>query len=135
MLRRMASSVLCFESFIVLFFGLVAMKLTSYGAGTVWAVCGPVMVLCILLCGALRSEWGYRIGWLLQIGLIASGLVIGTMYFIGIVFALIWYYALKAGTRIDREKAEAYEAYETAHAEGSDAGSDSSSEAKSAAQS
>ena len=42
MVKRMASSVLCFEAFIVFFFALVAMKLSGYGAGTVWAVCGPI---------------------------------------------------------------------------------------------
>lgn len=116
MMRRMASSVLCFEAFIVFFFALVAMKQTSYGAGTVWAVCGPIMILCVLLCGALRSKRGYQIGWLLQLALVASGFVLGGMWIIGPVFAGLWWYALKAGRKIDDDKAAAYAAYDAREA-------------------
>src|SRR5437763_262900 len=73
MVRRMASSVLCFEVLVILFFALVAMKLSDLGAGTVWAVSGPGMVLAALLCGMLRKPWAYQAGWVLQAGLIVAG--------------------------------------------------------------
>jgi|SRR2546423_10373754 cbb3-type cytochrome oxidase subunit 3 len=117
MVRRMASSVLCFEVLVILFFALVAMKLSDLGAGTVWAVSGPGMVLAALLCGMLRKPWAYQAGWVLQAGLIVAGFVVVDMFFIGGFFALIWYWALKAGGRIDAEKAAAYAAYEAAQAE------------------
>jgi hypothetical protein len=75
------------------------------------------MVLCVLLCGMLRSPWGYRIGWVLQAALVASGLVLGAMYFLGAIFAGLWWYALRAGRLIDAEKAAAYAAYEAAQAQ------------------
>src|SRR4051794_35983845 len=116
MVRRMASSVLCFEVLVILFFALVAMKLSDLGAGTVWAVSGPAMVLAALLCGMLRKPWAYQAGWVLQVALIIAGFVVVDMFFIGGFFALIWYWALKAGQRIDAEKAAAYAAYEAAQA-------------------
>jgi hypothetical protein len=116
MVKRMASSVLCFEVIVIGFFGLVAMKLSDLGAGTVWAVCGPAMAVAVLLCGMLRKSWAYGVGWALQIALIAGGLVVTDMYFVGAVFAAIWWGALKAGRRIDAEKAAAYAAYEAAQA-------------------
>jgi hypothetical protein len=116
MTKRMASSVLCFEAFVILFFALVAMKLSSLGAGTVWALCGPAMAVSILLCGMLRKQWAYGVGWALQVALIVSGFVVTDMFFIGGVFTLLWLYALKEGRRIDAEKAEAYAAYEAAQA-------------------
>lgn len=110
----MASSVLIFETLVVLFFALVAMKLTTLGAGTVWAICGPAMALCVLLCGVLKRSWAYYAGWALQGALVAAGFVVGDMFFIGAFFALLWYWGLQAGRRIDEEKAAAYAAYEAA---------------------
>ena len=120
MVKRMASSVLVFETLVVLFFALVAMKLSSLGTGTVWAICGPAMVLCVLLCGMLKRSWAYQVGWALQIALIAAGFVVGDMFFVGGFFALLWYWALQAGRRIDAEKAAAYAAYEAAQAQGAE---------------
>lgn len=121
MVRRMASSVLVFETLVVLFFALVAMKLSSLGTGTVWAICGPAMVLCVLLCGVLKRPWAYQAGWVLQIALIAAGFVVTDMFVVGGFFALLWYWGLQAGRRIDAEKAAAYAAYEAAQSEASPA--------------
>ena len=117
MVRRMAASVLCFEVLVILFFALVAMKLSDLGTGTVWAVCGPGMVLAALLCGMLRKEWAYSVGWALQAALFVAGFVITDMFFIGVCFALLWYWALRAGRQIDTEKAAAYAASEAAQAQ------------------
>ena len=116
MVRRMAASVLCFEVLVILFFALVAMKLNDLSAGTVWAVSGPGMALAALLCGMLRKQWAYSLGWALQAALIVAGFVVTDMFFIGGCFALLWYWALKAGRQIDAEKAAAYAAYEAAQA-------------------
>ena len=116
MVRRMASSVLCFEVLVILFFALVAMKLSDLSPGTVWAICGPGMAVAALLCGMLRKQWAYSVGWVLQVALIATGFVITDMFFVGAGFTLLWYWALKAGRRIDAEKAAAYAAYEAAQA-------------------
>lgn len=116
MVRRMAASVLCFEVLVILFFALVAMKLNDLSTGTVWAVSGPGMVLAALLCGMLRKPWAYSLGWALQAALIVAGFVVTDMFFIGGCFALLWYWALKAGRQIDAEKAAAYAAYEAAQA-------------------
>lgn len=117
MVRRMATSVLCFEVLVILFFALVAMKLSDLSAGTVWAICGPGMALAALLCGMLRKPWAYSVGWALQAALVVGGFVIVDMFFIGGFFALLWYWALKAGAKIDTEKAAAYAAYEAAQAQ------------------
>jgi hypothetical protein len=122
MVRRMATSVLCFEVLVILFFALVAMKLSGLSAGTVWAVCGPGMVLAALLCGMLRKPWAYTVGWALQAALIVAGFVVTDMFFIGGCFTLLWYWALKAGQQIDTEKAAAYAAYEAAQTQGATAG-------------
>jgi hypothetical protein len=69
-------------------------------------------VLCLLVAGMLRAEWAYALGWLIQVGAIALGFVIGTMFFLGAVFALLWATAYLLGRKIERERAAAYEAFD-----------------------
>lgn len=45
-------------------------------------------------------------GWVLQVVLILSGIVEPTMFIVGILFALSWWYGLRTGGRIDRESAQ-----------------------------
>jgi hypothetical protein len=59
---------------------------------------------------------GVPAGWVLQVALIAAGFIVADMFFIGVFFALLWYWGLQAGRRIDAEKAAAYAAYEAAQA-------------------
>jgi hypothetical protein len=69
-------------------------------------------VLCLLIAGMLRREWAYTLGWLVQLGAIGLGFVIGLMFFLGTVFALLWATADLLGRKIERERAAAYAALE-----------------------
>lgn len=104
-MRVLASSVLTAEAFVVLFACLVAMRLSDISPGLVWAVGGSFIVVILLLCGLLRHRWALWVGSVLQLALIASGMVVGAMYAIGFMFALIWATALWAGARVDAVKA------------------------------
>ena len=68
--------------------------------------------LCLLTAGMLRSEWAYGLGWLIQVAAIGLGFVIGLMFFLGTVFALLWATADRLGRKIERERAAAYAAFE-----------------------
>ncbi len=61
---------------------------------------------CCATSGATRS------GWLVQLGAIGLGFVIGLMFFLGTVFALLWATAYLLGRKIERERAAAYAAFE-----------------------
>ena len=65
-------------------------------------------VLCLLTAGLLRHEWAYGLGWLIQVAAVAMGFVIGIMFFLGTVFALLWATAYLLGRKIERERAAAY---------------------------
>ncbi|MFJ6215224.1 DUF4233 domain-containing protein [Streptomyces sp. NPDC092296] len=104
-MRTLCSATLIGEALVVLFAALVAMQLSDVPHGTLWAVSGAAMVLCVLLCGALGRRGGVELGWALQIGLIASGVVVPTMYGLGAVFAGLWWCSVHYGRRIDVIKA------------------------------
>jgi len=104
-MRTLCASTLIGEFFIIGFAGLVAMRTTDVGAGTVWAVSGTAMVLCVLLCGVLTRPGGVALGWALQIALIAAGFVVPMMFILGACFAGLWWASVHFGRKIDEAKA------------------------------
>ncbi|MGW0333944.1 DUF4233 domain-containing protein [Streptomyces sp. NPDC003011] len=104
-MRTLCASTLIGEVFIIGFAALVAMKDPGLSTSTVWTVSGIAMVLCLLLCGMVTRPGGVALGWALQIALIASGLIVSTMFFLGAVFAALWWASVHYGRKIDEAKA------------------------------
>jgi hypothetical protein len=69
-----------------------------------------LMVACLVVAGLLRREWGYLLGWVIQLWAIALGLVVTIMFVLGPVFALLWGSAYFLGRKIEREREAAYSA-------------------------
>ncbi|GGU41505.1 DUF4233 domain-containing protein [Streptomyces lavendofoliae] len=105
-MRTLCASTLIGEFFVIGFAGLVAMKDDSLSMGTVWTVCGVLMVLSVLLCGMITRPGGIQLGWALQVALILSGFVVPVMFFLGAVFAGLWWASVHFGRRIDEAKAK-----------------------------
>jgi hypothetical protein len=104
-LRTLCASTLIGEFFIIGFAGLVAMKDPDLSMTTVWTVSGIAMFLCVVLCGLVTRPGGIAMGWALQILLIASGFVVPTMFFMGAIFAALWWASVHYGRKIDEAKA------------------------------
>jgi Na+(H+)/acetate symporter ActP len=73
-------------------------------------------VLCIVLSGMLRRPWAYVAGHVVQIAAVALGFVVPMMFLVGGLFAVLWFTAYWLGTKIERERAEAYAVYEAQQA-------------------
>lgn len=106
-MRVLAASVLVFEGLVVLFATLVAKDLSDVDSRTVWLVGGGLALSCLLLAGLLRRRWAYLAGSLLQAVVIAAGLVVPAMFFLGAVFAALWVTAIVLGRRVEHLQAEA----------------------------
>jgi membrane protein YdbS with pleckstrin-like domain len=104
-MRTLCSSTLIGEFFVIGFAGLVAMKHPDLSMVTVWTVCGAAMVMCVLLCAVVTRPAALVAGWALQIGLIASGFVVGTMFVLGVIFAALWWASIHFGRKVDEIKA------------------------------
>lgn len=65
---------------------------------------GVFFVALVVTAGLLRHRFGIIAGWVLQALLIATGFLVPVMFFLGVVFAAMWTYAILTGTRIDRSK-------------------------------
>ncbi|WP_328496378.1 DUF4233 domain-containing protein [Streptomyces sp. NBC_00414] len=104
-MRTLCASTLIGEFFVIGFAGLVAMKDPDLSMATVWTVCGIAMVLCLLLCGMITRPGGVQLGWGLQVLLIASGFVVPVMFFLGAVFAALWWASVHYGRKVEEAKA------------------------------
>jgi len=104
-LRTLAATMLTLEALVLVFAALVAKDLSDLTAGQALAGGGVLAVLCLLTAGLLRYRLGYWLGWALQLGLIATGVVVPLMFAIGVLFTALWVGALVTGTKIERERA------------------------------
>ncbi|MFF0361200.1 DUF4233 domain-containing protein [Streptomyces fungicidicus] len=104
-MRTLCASTLIGEFFIIGFAGLVAMKDGDLSTATVWTVCGIAMFLSVALCGMITRPGGVALGWALQLALIASGVFVPMMFFMGAVFALLWWTSVHYGRKVDEAKA------------------------------
>jgi hypothetical protein len=104
--RTLCASTLIGEFFVIGFAGLVAMKSDDVSMTAVWTVCGILMLVSLLLCGMITRPGGIQLGWALQIALIASGFVVPTMFFLGALFAGLWWASVHFGRKVDEAKAK-----------------------------
>ncbi|MFE7545284.1 DUF4233 domain-containing protein [Streptomyces platensis] len=104
-MRTLCASTLIGEFFVIGFAGLVATQMTELSEVTIWTVSGIGMLLSLLLCGMLTRPGGVQLGWALQAALIAAGFVVPTMFFLGAVFAALWWASVHFGRKIDEAKA------------------------------
>jgi len=103
--RVLAASTLTLEAFVVFFAALVAKDLTRLSTGQSLALFGGLALACLLAAGMLRSRAGFAVGTALQVAVIATGVLVPTMLFLGLVFAGLWAASLYWGARIERERA------------------------------
>jgi hypothetical protein len=110
--RGMCAAVLSLEAITL---GLTVPVMISVAgvdtATALWIGLG-LCVACLLLAGLLRAEWAYSLGWVIQGAAVGLGFVIPLMFVLGAIFALLWGSAYFLGRRIERERAEAFAAYD-----------------------
>jgi hypothetical protein len=104
-LESLLSIALLLEAVLVFFVALTALGLRVL---PVPAALGGGVALIVLLLAAgrlVRFGWGVWLGWLLQAVLVATGILIPIMWFIGAVFLGIWIFCFVKGRQLDARKA------------------------------
>ncbi|HLS72308.1 MAG TPA: DUF4233 domain-containing protein [Actinomycetaceae bacterium] len=100
-----AATLLLSEALVVLFAGLVSYGLELVSTTALW-LGGGGLALWALLAGMLvrRGTVGYVLGSVLQLALLATGLVVPMMFIVGGVFAVLWLVSLRVGGQIDVDR-------------------------------
>jgi hypothetical protein len=110
--RGMCAAILSLEAIVLGLTTPVMINLADVPWRTACLVGLGLSVACLLLAGLLRAEAAYVAGWAIQVAAIALGFVVTMMFVLGAIFALLWGTAYFLGRTIERERAEAYAAYD-----------------------
>lgn len=122
--RGMCAAVLALEAVTLGLTTPVMIAMSDVPVAAAVAVGGGLMLACLLVAGLLRREWGYLLGWAIQVWAVALGFVVPIMFVLGPIFALLWGTADHLGRRIERERAAAYAALAAESGPDPDPGSD-----------
>ncbi|BBE22968.1 hypothetical protein MN0502_18510 [Arthrobacter sp. MN05-02] len=103
-----ASTVLLLEAFVVFFATLAVFGLRRDEIPPAVILTSGLLlsVILVLTCAVLTKRWGIGLGWILQLVIIAGGVLEPAMFVVGIAFALTWLYGIRQGMRVDRENVE-----------------------------
>lgn len=105
-MRVLTSSVLIMEAIVLLLAIPVAVVAGGQPAWVGWLFAALALV-CALLPGMFRRPFFVPAGWLLQVLVIASGLLIGWMMVVlGAVFTALWWTALHLGGKAEAASAQ-----------------------------
>ena len=100
-MRVLCASVLAFEALVVALAIVPALTLTDAHHTLILVGGLTVVVLCVLAAAMLRSPTGYVLGSAVQVLVVAGGLVLPVMFFLGGLFALLWISAILVARRAE----------------------------------
>jgi hypothetical protein len=103
-MRVLGSTVLVFEAIVVLLAIPIAINVSDANATLALVIGIALAGLLILTVGVITKPIAVPIGWVLQVLVIAAGIVVPTMFLVGGIFALLWFYAVRNGQRVDRAR-------------------------------
>lgn len=103
-MRMLGASVLTMESLVIAFALLVAKDLSVRSQVPAGILGGVLALLCLVAAGLLKRSVGWVLGSLVQVGLIAMGLVVPMMYLLGLLFAGLWVAAIVVGRMGERAR-------------------------------
>ena len=104
-MRGMCAAMLMLEAVILAL--AVPVMISVEDVSTSWALVSGLglALLCILTAGALRRPEAYLVGHAIQVGAIGLCFLVPIMFFIGAIFAALWFGAFFVGKRIEEDKA------------------------------
>jgi hypothetical protein len=101
-MRRLCATVLVFEAIVIGLAIPVAITIEHEphtAAGVAGGVLAAVAVLLAAVVGRPGQRWALAAGSLLQVAVIAAGLVVPAMFVLGAIFAALWAAAIWLGLR------------------------------------
>jgi hypothetical protein len=99
--KRLCAVILVLQAVVTALSIPVAISVVHADATTAGLTGGVLAVLGVIIAGLLRYRWAYVAGSVLQILVIATGFMVTTMFFLGIIFAALWATAIWLGWRVE----------------------------------
>lgn len=99
-MRRLGASVLGMEAIVVALTIPVALRSGAEPSVAV-AVGAGLAVLCVLVAALLKRPVAFIVGTILQVLVIATGFLVPTMFFLGVIFLALWITAIFVARRVE----------------------------------
>lgn len=116
--RGMCAAVLALEAITLGLTAPVMISISHVSTPVALSIGLGLCLVCFVLSGMLRRPWAYYAGWAVQVAAIGLGFVVGIMFVLGGIFALLWGLADFLGRKIERERAAAFAAFDEAQTDG-----------------
>lgn len=105
MRARLCAAMLFFEAILLGLSTPVMITVEDVDRGlALWLGLG-LAVACIVVAGMLRRPGGFLLGHVLQVAAVALGLLAPAMFFVGGLFAVLWWGAYRLGGTIEADRA------------------------------
>lgn len=104
-MRGMCAAMLILESIILALATPVMISVEGVDKGLAIGLGFGLAILCVLTAGMLRQPAAYYAGHALQVAAIALGFLVPIMFFVGVMFAALWFGAFFLGRKIEADKA------------------------------
>ena len=106
-MRVLGSTVLVLEAIIVMLAALVAAGTGAIDSmSTSLVIGGGLAVVLIAAVGTLNRRSGITLGWILQLLVLAWGFWVPAMWIVGGIFTVLWFFAVRNGSRVDALRAQ-----------------------------
>ena len=102
--ESLLSITLVLEVFVVFFATLTAFALDALDPTVALVGGGGFIVLLLLASRLVRSRAGEYVGWVLQVALVLTGILVPLMYLIGAGFLALYAFCFVKGHSLDRAK-------------------------------
>lgn len=108
LVQKLAPVVLGFEAIVVFLAGLTIFGLNALPAGIPqwWGVVGGVVVAlaCIVIAGMITRPWAIAAGWVIQVVVALSAILVPAILLVVLIFGGMWAYATIMGARLDAQR-------------------------------
>jgi hypothetical protein len=105
-MRVLGGSVLAFEAIVVILLIPVAITVgTVSGPPWLFISVGLALVIALIVtAGFVTRPWAITVGWILQVLIVATAVLVPVMVIVGGIFMLLWALAIRWSRRVDQMK-------------------------------
>lgn len=108
LVQKLAPIVLGFEAIVVFLAGLTVFGLKTLPAGIEqwWAIIGGAVLglACIAVAGMVTKPWAITAGWVIQVIVALSAILVPAILLVVVIFGGMWAYATIGGARLDARR-------------------------------